>query len=254
MNAPSSALWQLSLASAKELLRSGKSFFGLAIVFVFFLALVVTLNVVESDGSDQPDVLRANLSLVLVCGLMAIAFAGTTVPLVALRQRGTLKLLGTTPLRRFTFLLAQTPVRFLLGTSEAAVILAIAGGHGYLQPLSALRLCATFLIGFAMFFAFAYLLASRSSNPDLMLQLMGLVPVVVLFASGTFLPFADSPPFLEWMSRTLPSTWFLQALNADLIGEEPFLDITVLWGLMAMATGLLLALGTVLFRWDQGDL
>jgi ABC-2 type transport system permease protein len=212
------------------------------------------ITVRDEFGSVQRDILRSNLSTVIVSGLVAIAFAGTTVPLVAMRRRGTLRLLGTTPVPRLQFLIAQTPVRVVLGVVEALVVLGIALGQGYVATGGLWRLPITFLLGFAMLFAFAFLLAGRSSNPDLMLQIVGIVPVVVLFGSGTLLPLNALPTFVTWISNALPSTWFMQAITADVTGSSPFVPVGVLWVMMAAVTAVLLAVSSRVFRWDQGDL
>ena len=88
------------------------------------------INVVQADGSFETDILRINLPTTLALGFMSIAFTGTTAPLVALRKRGTLRLLGTTPVRRLSFIVAQTPVRAAVGIVEAAIIGGVGGWTG----------------------------------------------------------------------------------------------------------------------------
>ena len=247
----SSALYELSLANARELLRSGKTIFGVIFMFIFLLGIIVVIHisinvqrhepvvgivgsnslndqllvalekegiearefdstdddsvtatvelqsnsalvtldyphppawlgldraihelgiptsniaVIRTNGEFEVDILRLNLGAVLIAGLMAIVFLGTSVPLVSLRKRGTLRLLGTTPLSRLTFIISQSPVRFLIGVAEAAVIVVIAWVQGYVESFNLFRLAATLLIGLSMLFALAYLLASRSKS------------------------------------------------------------------------------------------
>lgn len=209
------------------------------------------ITVIDEYGAPQYDILRANLGTVVVSGLVAIVFAGTTVPLVAMRGRGTLRLLGTTPVSRLQFVIAQTPVRILLGSVEIVVVLALAVANGYIAPNGLWRLPVTLLIGFAMLFAFAFLLASRSSNPDLMLQVVGGIPVIVLFGSGTLVPLDVLPPFVSWISSALPSTWFMQAINADVGGVPSTLPIGALWALMTAVTLVVLAISVRVFRWGR---
>jgi ABC-2 type transport system permease protein len=337
------ALIALSMASARELLRNGKAFYGLTAIFFLFLIIVIGMNyalnenraapvvamvstsgsssslaeklidehidviatansnalppsvntlvsvgedrvtvvlnakvpprwlgvfraaeaagydpqkikVARSDGTQEGDILRGNLGPVLVTGLLAIAFAGTSVPIAAMRKYGVLRLLGTTPLSRLTFVLAQSPVRFLLGVAEAAVILAVAGFQGYLHQLAVVRLPITFLLGLGMLFAFAYLLGSRTSNPDLLLQVSGVLPVVALFASGAFLPLSSLPEAVRIALQLLPTTWFMEGISADVVGIEPFLPVYVLWCLMGFTGVAVALLSSKVFKWDQGDL
>lgn len=246
---------EVSRASALELLRNGKIVASMMFMFGFFLLLIVWLNAVLADSPDVPggDYLRLNLATCIVVGYLAIAITGTTVPLVALRERGTLRLLGTTPLKRLTFLLAQTPARFALGAAEALVILAIALARGYLDPLQTLRLSVTLLLGLVMLFSFGYLLASRLRNAEVANQFTGLIPIIVLLTSGTVFPPSLFPDWLVPVLNAIPTAWFIQAAGADLSGYTPFASVYVLWGLMAAATVVATLLAARLFRWDIRD-
>jgi len=336
-----SALVELSLANSRELLRSGKTIFGMLFVFVFFLVVVWVLHLsfhnnrdapvvgivgdgaksqqllvalqaaeidarfIQSSGASAnvtvtvslngdsahldlgsptpawlavsaaihevgiptsaitatgidgspatPDFLRANLASILVMGLLAIAFMGTSVPLVALRERGTLRLFGTTPVRRLTFIVAQSPIRFALGAAEAAIILGIAAVAGYVESFVAVRLAVTLLLGLLMLFAFAYLLASRSRNADAIAQVAGFLPVIVIFTSGTVYPTSVLPGFLQDAITVIPTTWFMQAASADLAGTEPFTSVYLLWALMAATAVGVALLAARLFRWDRDE-
>ncbi|PZF63328.1 hypothetical protein DEI81_07935 [Curtobacterium sp. MCBD17_013] len=210
--------------------------------------------VTDASGEAENDILRVNLATVLVTGFMAIAFMGTSVPLVALRQRGTLRLLGTTPVRRMAFILAQSPVRLALGIAEAIVIVLIAWSQGYVESFNIVRLFVTLVLGLAMLFAFAYLLASRSANPDVTTQITGFLPVIVILTSGTVVPIDVFPNAVRSITDGFPSTWFMQAIGADITGTDPFVSVYWLWLMMA-AVGIAAALlAARLFKWDQGEL
>jgi len=211
------------------------------------------IRVVDSTGGPETDIFRVNLATVLVMGFMVIAFMGTSVPLVALRQRGTLRLLGTTPVRRLTFIVSQSPVRFLLGVAEAVVIVVVAWTQGYVESLNVMRLAVTLLLGLGMLFAFAYLLASRARNAELITQITGFLPVIVIFTAGTAFPMDGLPEFFRFVTYCVPSTWFMQAASADIAGTEPFISVYVLWALMAAVGAGVALLAAKLFTWDQGD-
>jgi ABC-2 type transport system permease protein len=210
--------------------------------------------VVDASGSPETDILRINLATVLVTGFMAIAFMGTSVPLVTLRQRGTMRLLGTTPVRRLSFIVAQSPVRFALGIGEAIVVVLIAWSQGYVESFNIVRLFVTLVLGLAMLFAFAYLLASRSANPDVITQVTGFLPVIVILTSGTVLPIDIFPDVVRHITYAFPSTWFMQAVGADIAGTSPFVPVYWLWLMMAAIGVVAALLAARLFKWDQGDL
>lgn len=212
------------------------------------------IRVTDSSGAAETDILRVNLATVLVTGFMAIAFMGTSVPLVTLRQRGTLRLLGTTPVNRLSFILAQSPVRLTLGIAEAVVIVVIAWTQGYVESFNIVRLFVTLVLGLGMLFAFAYLLASRSSNPDVITQITGFLPVIVILTSGTVLPIDIFPDAVRYITHALPSTWFMQAIGADIAGAAPFISVYWLWAMMATVGAGAALLAARLFKWDQGEL
>ncbi|WP_434315441.1 ABC transporter permease [Leifsonia sp. P73] len=211
------------------------------------------IAVVDAQGTPVVDLFRSNLAATLMMGYAGVAFLGTSVPLVALRRRGTLRLLGTTPLRRLTFILAQTPIRFGIGAIQALIVIVLALGYGYVGGANLLRLIVTLLLGLALFFALGYLLASRSRNPDLITQISGVLPVIVLFLSGSVFPMYILPDWVQQGITFLPTTWFVQAASSDLVGSEPFLNVYVLWAMMATATVLLTLVASKLFKWDRTE-
>ena len=252
---PRSALAEMSRATSRELLRNKKLLASMFFMFGFFLILIVVLDRVLAGNDDVPggDYLRLNLSTAIVIGYLSIVVTGTALPLVALRQNGTLRLLGTTPLRRMTFILAQSPVRFALGVIEAGIVVAVAGIRGYIDFAQLLSLCVTLVLGLAMLFAFGYLLACRLRNAEVVNQLTGFIPVLVLATAGTALPMWIIPDWGQVLMNAFPTSWFIHALGADLTGIEPFTSIYVLWGMMAAVTLGAALLAARLFSWDQGD-
>ena len=207
----------------------------------------------DESGFVQVDLLRANLPALAAIGFMAITFMGTAVPLVTLRQRGTLRLLGTTPVKKLTFIAAQTPVRFILGVLVALLVSGISVAMGYVSVFGLLRLMVTFLIGLAMFFAFAYLLGSRSRNSELINQVAALLPVLALFASGDVFPKQILPEPVLVALNYLPTTWFTQAAGVDLSGTTAFTSIYLLWGLMLVITAGVALLAAKIFVWDDRE-
>lgn len=209
--------------------------------------------VVRQEGTLETDILRINLSTVLIAGFMAIVFLGTSVPIVRMRGRGILRLLGTTPLSRLTFIVAQSPIRVLVGLAEAVVIVVIAWTQGYATAANAGRLAVTLALGLAMLFSLGYLLASRSRNPDLIGQVSGLIPVLIILTSGTMFPVQGIPEVILILMRSVPTTWFIQAASADIAGTTPFTSVYVLWVMMGVVTVACTALAARIFAWDQAD-
>jgi ABC-2 type transport system permease protein len=246
---PRSPFVELSISNAKELIRNKKG--SISILFMFgFLFILIALLDAAMPGLG---ILRTNLPTIATIGFMAITFLGTAVPIVSLRERGTLRLLGTTPLKKGVFIAAQTPVRLVAGLVVAVIVVGAALALGALDPSGLLRLVVTFAVGLAMFFALAYLLASRSRNTELVNNVAVMLPIVAMFASGDVFPREIIPEPVAIVLEGLPTTWFVRAAAADLSGTAPAIPVPVLWLMMAAVAAVAAFLAARFFVWDDRD-
>lgn len=209
--------------------------------------------VVDTQGDVKMDPLRQFLGVAAMTGIASIAFIGTAVPLVAMRERGLMRLLGTTPLRRSTFLAAQLPSRVAIAFAEVAIVVAIAVWRGYVDGLNVLSFAVTCVLGTAMLFAIAVLCATRARNAEATQQGMAMLTIMLVFVSGGLLPPGLLPEFVQLAMNVVPTSWLASAAAADLTGAETFLPVPVLWGLMALAAGVAAAAAAWLFQWDQAE-
>jgi ABC-2 type transport system permease protein len=205
------------------------------------------------DGSAPFDPLKASLSTFLLIALMSGAFFGTATPIIALRQKGTLRMLGTTPLRRRTFILAQMPVRLAIVAIQLAVLVIVAAALGFL-PLADMGLVLiTGLLGAVMFFGFGYVVAARMRSAEVANGLLALLMPIVLLFSGLFLPMDLMPGVLRAISSGLPTTYLADALGHFFTGAASAHGIAVDWGVLAGAAVIFAALATRFFSWDQKE-
>ncbi|AZZ47930.1 ABC transporter permease [Rathayibacter rathayi] len=212
-----------------------------------------SITAVYTDGSAVFDPLRTSLASIVMVSFLTLALLGTAVPVVALRGKGTLRLLGTTPLRRSTFILSQSPARFLLGVAQLALVVAVAAVLGYLSPAATPRLIVTALLGLTMLFAIGYLFGSRASNSEATTTVLSLLIPVALMLSGSVIPLSVFPAQVQAAVGWLPTTVLAKALSVDLVGDVTAIDLRVAWGVMAAVAVLAVVLASVLFRWDQGE-
>lgn len=246
---PRSPFVELSIANARELIRNRKG--SISILFMFgFLFVLIALIDAAMPGLG---ILRTNLATIATIGFMAITFLGTAVPIVTLRERGTLRLFGTTPVRKGVFIAAQTPVRLVAGVVVAAIVTGTAVAMGSIEAFGLARLLVTFALGLAMFFAFAYLLASRSRNAELVNNVAVMLPIAAMFASGDVFPREVIPQPVAVVLEALPTTWFVRAAAADLSGVAPSIPVPILWAMMAAVTAVAAVLAARLFVWDDRD-
>lgn len=211
------------------------------------------VTVTEVSGFVLDDLLRANLAGVAMLGFLSAALMGTSVQLAQARARGLLRLLGTTPIRRATFLAAQVPVRFAIAALAAVSTIVIAVACGWADALAVLRLSVTLLLGLAMCFAFALLLGSRSRRPEAVNQAAVMIPILAVFATGRMVPREILPDWVWAAADALPTNWFAQAAGADLAGTATMLPVPLLWAMMAAVTVLVWLLAARLFVWDDRE-
>lgn len=239
-----------AVISTRDLLRSPATLVSMGAVFIVFLAIYALLQwSIDAQGGDV-DLLRANLGVVLMAGISAVALVGTTVPLVGMRERATLRAFATVPLQRSAFLLGMLPIRAAIVLLELAVVLSVAALRGYLDGAQLLRLVVTAALGAAMLFAVALLLAARARSADAMQQSMAMLSILIVFASGGLLPEEIVPQAVTAAMRALPTTWFAEAAAADLSGSAPFAPVPLLWAGMAVVTAVAAALAVRRFDWD----
>lgn len=211
------------------------------------------ITVVDDAGDLKIDPLRTFLGAAALTGIASAVFIGLTVPVVSMRERGLLRLFGTTPLRRSTFLLAQLPARAIIIGLEVAIIVAIAVLRRYVDGLDVLRFAVTVTIGSVMLTALALAFAARSRNAEATQQGMVMLTLMLVFASGGLLPPSIVPSGVQFVMNTLPTAWFAAAMNADLTATVPFVPVPVLWGLMSVVACCGFVLAAKRFHWDAAE-
>jgi ABC-2 type transport system permease protein len=237
-------------AHARELIRNRSAVVAILVSFMFVLALLSGLDLLLSTAtSSSVKLVRTSLGLVSATGFMAVAFVATAVPLVRYRSVGTLRHLSTTPARRATFLLGHVPIRGVIIGLQSVIIVAVAIGEGAAVGV-AMSLALTLLVGGAMLLSFGYLLASRMANMDLALQLAYIIPLIVLITSGALFPLSIYPDAVENLFQIMPTTWFVNLLNAQVNGVEPLLPTGVMWAMMALTTVGAGYLAWRTYRWE----
>jgi ABC-2 type transport system permease protein len=189
----------------------------------------------------------------LFIALMSAAFFGTATPLIGLRQRGTLRMLSTTPLRRRTFILSQVPVRLLLVAVQLVIVGGIAALAGFLDLRDALPVLVSGLLGALMLFGFGYLIAARMRNAEVANGLLAVIMPVTMLFSGLFLPMALMPAVLKDIAEFLPTTYLVDSLSHSFTDSPSLHGIGVDWLVLAGSAIVLSLLAARLFNWDAGD-
>ncbi|GAB1641479.1 ABC transporter permease [Krasilnikovia sp. MM14-A1259] len=206
-----------------------------------------------TDGSVPFDPIKSALPSALFIALMSASFFGTATPMIALRQRGTLRMLSTTPLSRRKFVLAQMPVRLMLVTAQLLVVCVVAAVAGLLSVDSVAPGLVSGLLGALMLFGFGYLVAARLRNAEVANGLLALLMPVTMLLSGLFLPLDLMPGFLRAVSNILPTTYLVDALSHAFIKSPSAHGMLTDWLVLGLSAAVLATLAAWLFDWDAGD-
>ena len=245
------ALTQLSATSRREVLRN-PLVLCLSVLFpLCFILMFAFLPSVPSGGGEPISALAFGLPAVLLFAITSLGVLGTASLLTLYRRQGVLALLGTTPLRRSSFLLSLMPIRVAVIAAETVLILGVAALTGTLQIASVPLLLAAVIACAAALLAIGFWLGAISRSPELIGALGGALTPLVLFGSGVLLPLAMMPAPVQKIAEFLPFTYMGDLLRYAISGI-PMAHSVWLSFLVIAATALLaFALGARAFRWDK---
>lgn len=209
-----------------------------------------SITVIGADGDPAPDFLRLNLGTEFLAVLASIALIGTAVPLVAARERGMLRLLGTTPLSRRLFLASRIPTRLAMLLACTVGIVAIGIARRYTEVSALPRFAVTVGCAAIMMFGIGAVFSARARNAEASQNLMAGLSLALVFSAGAVLPTALLPAPARVVVGLLPGSWVTEPASADLAGTTPLLPVPVYWTLMLVTGVVCFALAARRFSWD----
>lgn len=242
----------MTAASTRELLRDRKTLFYAAL-FPFAMLGLFLGTVALQPAQLAFDRSRFLLATGLFVALASVAFWGVAVPLVALRERGTLRLLSTTPASRLTIMLAQTPARLAIALIQVAAIASVSAAYGHLPTNRLGNLLLTCLAGLILLTPIGFLLGAILPTAEALSNSLTFLLLALLAMAGLFLPLDQMPPAVADTLNVLPPALLGEAIQHDLTGIPAGRPMWANW-LAAAGTGALLTMIAIrTFRWDDGE-
>lgn len=242
----------LAVASGLEFVRDRKSLFYAALFPFCWLAMLLGL-VALLPPSPRLDLGRFFLASGLFIVLTSVAFYGVAVPLVALRERGTLRLLSTTPVSRLTVLASHAPSRIALVLAQIGLMAVISTVAGHLPVERVGSLLLTCAAGLALLTPLGFLLGAVLPSSEAASNALSFVGIVLLAMSGLFFPLEMFPEAVREPLAVLPTGLLGEALRHDLIGMPAAHPTWLAWAACAVAGALLTPLAVTAFRWDRKE-
>ncbi|MYT15710.1 ABC-2 type transport system permease protein [Streptomyces sp. SceaMP-e96] len=245
---------ELALLHARELVRDPKYFY-FALFFPFgMLGIFLGIGSVMPKEAGAPDFLQLVIPMAIFLAVTSAALTVTAGPLATLRAKGTLRLLGTTPVGRARLVFTHMLARLVMVTTQAAVLLALAVALGKVEPGRLPALFGIALLGLAMFGGIGYLIGGRLSSPDAAANVGTLVQLAALFLSGLAFPLELMPEAVRTTLSLLPTSFFADLMRTQMSqgnATHP-LWLSLLVVTATAAGAVFLAVRT--FKWDQGEI
>ena len=173
------------------------------------------------------------------------------IPLVADREKGILKRLAATPLRRSQLVGSNTVMRLLIALVQSVIIVGVGVLVFGVDITGSLLLAAAFVVlGAVAFLALGYVLASFTKTEDAANGLTQVVQFPMMFLSGVFFPIEAMPSFLQSIARLIPLTYLADALRQIMVGGVPFAPLYVDAGVLLVWLAVCFGIASRKFRWQ----
>lgn len=173
------------------------------------------------------------------------------IPLVADREKGILKRLAATPLRRWQLVGSNVLMRLLIALIQSVIIIGVGVAAFGVEIVGSFLLTALFIVlGATSFLALGYVIASFAKTEDSANGMTSVVQFPMMFLSGTFFPLDEMPAFLQSIARVIPLTYLSDALRQVMVGGAAFAP---LWVCAAVLAGWLIVcfgIAARMFRWQ----
>ncbi|ARF80545.1 ABC transporter [Kitasatospora aureofaciens] len=249
----SSATRELALLHARELLRD-RRYFYFALFFPFGMTgIFLTIGAIAPKSSGTPDFMQLVIPMALFLAVTSTALTVTTGPLANLRSKGTLRLLGTTPVGRARLVFTHMSARIVMVVCQALALLVLAYAMGKVEASRLPALFGITLLGLAMFGGIGYLIGGRLSSPDAATNVGTLVQLLSLFLSGLAFPLHLMPAALAKTLSVLPTTCFADLMTTQMSAGEPYHPAWLSASVVAVTAVAVTFLAVRTFRWDQGE-
>ena len=232
-----------------ESLRSKASLFwtlAFPLLFLFVFGFIF--------GGGRPEGVSYLLPGLLTISVMAGSLMGVAFRMIVAREAGVLRRLRVTPVTALAIVvayglvaLALLVVTFLLqiGVAKAVWRVPIAG------PATSLATVA--LAGFFAFVPLGLFVGSAARDMRTAPPLANLIFFPMMFLSGSAVPYAILPPWLQAVGRFLPATYLVEALQGVIVRNDPLARLSGPVGVLVLTGAVGVGMNALLFRWESTE-
>lgn len=243
---------QLMRVHARELARERRGFMTSLLLPLGLATLFFTLAFMVPEPASGLGFSGMAVPVVIFLAVSTAPLMATAASLADARARGTLRLLGTTPVGRARLVLTHIPARLGLVLAQIALLIAVGAALGLAPVENAPALFGVALLGVALFGSIGYLLGGLASTAESAWN-VGMFFQMVPFMLSIILPMQSMSAQLDSALSWLPTSFFFDLL----LGLMPYGESThPVWlsvVVVAVTSVLITVLAVPLFRWDQGE-
>ena len=191
----------------------------------------------------------------MIPGIVAMSILSlglfSCMPLIQQRQKGILRRLNATPLRKSTMVSSQILFRLILAVLQTAIIILVGWALFDVQMLGNwLVLGGLVILGALTFVSLGYVIASFARTEEGAIPIVNVIFMPMMFLSGIFFPVEIMPGFMKPIVMAMPLTYLGDALRQITVEATPlysmFTDTLVLLGWMVVCVSVSIRF----FRWE----
>lgn len=167
------------------------------------------------------------------------------------RDMGLLQKILTTPIRHSAFILGKMLAASMRAVSQAVIIILLSlllHIHLKINILNLFGVLFSVILGGAFFTGLSMFIATLMRTRERMMGIGQLITMPLFFSSNALYPLSIMPPWLKVVATLNPMSYLVDSLRILLIPSTPSSHLLSDWGVLILASSLLLFINTGFFK------
>lgn len=206
---------------------------------------VIVHRAYNPEGKTSTNIVPGLLAIILSMTMVMI----TAVAIVKERERGTMEMLISTPVRPFEVMLGKILPYVLVGYVQTLVFLVVAF---LLFAVPFEGTFTAFFFGFNLFIlgnlALGFLISTLSSNQMQAMQLSFFTILPSILLSGFMFPFAGMPDWAQALGMAVPATHFIRLVRMVMLKGADSWDLGSEFIALAVIVGVITTIAMLRYR------
>jgi len=246
------AFRRLTKSGLTEIFREPRLFFFTMIFPLLFLGLFGFMSLMmPPDASSGLTFFQFEFPGILVFSLMSVGILGTAIPIIEMRQKGTLRLFQVTPLSTSTFILSSITIRLILSLGQIVLFLVLGGVFRYVSISTILPVFLISLLGIIVMITLGFFLSGLFKHVEIASGLLSGLMAPVLMISGVLLPLSIMPKVMRTVAEFIPFAYLADAIRQVMFHVREFFPIEV--ELLILAAFAVVCYGLARWSFHWGD-